>query len=93
MPTPRSPDFRRGALDVVAQSEPVAATASNLGINESCPRRWMAQDAIDSAKREVLTSAEHAELIELRRKTRLLETEIETLKRASAFARENILPN
>ncbi len=40
-----------------------------------------------------LTSAEKRELVELRRKNRVLETEVEILKRASAyFARENVLP-
>ena len=39
------------------------------------------------------TSAEKRELVELRRKNRVLEMEIEILKRASAyFARENVLP-
>ena len=36
---------------------------------------------------------ERAELVALRRKTRVLELEVEILKRASAyFARENVLP-
>lgn len=69
------------------------ATARNLGISESCLRRWMSQEEIDRGDREGLTSAEKRELVELRRKNRVLETEIEILKRASAyFARENILP-
>ena len=93
MPAPKSPEFRRRALDLVGQGEPVAATAKSLGISESCLRRWMAQDDIDSGRVQGLTSAEQRELVELRRKNRVLEIENEILKRASAyFARENVLP-
>lgn len=93
MPAAKSPEFRRRALDLVAQGEPVAATARNLGISESCLRRWMSQEEVDRGGRDGLTSTEKRELVELRRKNRVLETEIEILKRASAyFARENVLP-
>lgn len=53
----------------------------------------MAQDAVDTGRAEGLTSAEKRELVELRRRNRVLEMEVEILKRASAyFARENVLP-
>jgi transposase-like protein len=93
MPAAKPPEFRPRALDLVAAGEPVAQVARNLGISESCLRRWMEQDAVDAGRKEGLTSAEKRELVELRRKNRVLEMEIEILKRASAyFARENILP-
>ncbi len=93
MPAPKPPEFRRRALDLVAQGEPVAQVAKNLGISESCLRRWMDRDDVDAGRKEGLTSAEHKELVELRRRNRVLEMENEILKRASAyFARENVLP-
>lgn len=93
MPAAKPPEFRRRALDLVAMGEPVAQVAKGLGISEQTLRRWMAIDAVDSGRVEGLTSAEKRELVELRRKTRVLEMENEILKRASAyFARENILP-
>ena len=93
MPAAKPPEFRRRALDLVAMGEPVAQVAKGLGISEGTLRRWMASDAVDSGRVEGLTGSEKRELIELRRKTRVLEMENEILKRASAyFARENILP-
>ena len=93
MPAPKPPEVRRRAPDLVAQGNPVAQVARDLGIIESCLRRWMERDDVDSGRREGLTGAERKELVELRRRNRALEMEIEILKRASAyFARENVLP-
>lgn len=93
MPAAHPPEFRRRALDLVASGEPVARTARDLGISESCLRRWMERDAIDSGRKPGMTTDEHKELVELRRRLRVLEMENEILKRASAyFARENVLP-
>ena len=93
MPVAKSPEFRRCALELVDQGEPVAQVAKNLGISESCLPRWRREEAIDAGVVEGLTSDERQELAELRRKNRVLEMEVEILKRASAyFARENVLP-
>jgi len=93
MPAAKSPEFRRRALDLVANGEPVARVAKDLGISESCLRRWMSIDDVDTGRRDGMTTAEREELVALRRRNRVLEMEIEILKRASAyFARENILP-
>jgi transposase-like protein len=71
----------------------VAKVAEDLGISDSCLRNWIAQAAIDAGERPGLSSDERKELVELRRRTRVLEMENEILKRASAyFARENVLP-
>jgi transposase-like protein len=53
----------------------------------------MQQADIEAGSREGLTSDERRELVELRRRTRVLEMELEIVKRAIAyFARENVLP-
>lgn len=53
----------------------------------------MNRDAVDSGRKAGVTTDEHKELVALRRRNRVLEMEIEILKRASAyFARENVLP-
>jgi transposase-like protein len=94
MPAPKPPEFRRRAVELVRLGEqPVAKIARDLGISESCLRRWMDVDDVDAGRKEGLTSAERRELVELRRRNRVLEMELEILKRASAyFARENVLP-
>jgi transposase len=94
MPAPRPEEFRRRAVELARLREkPIAQIAKDLGIAESGLRRWMAQADIDDGKREGLSTDERKELVELRRQKRVLEMEVEILKRASAyFARENILP-
>jgi transposase-like protein len=94
MPAAKPPEFRRRAVELARRREqPVAQIAKDLGISESCLRRWMAIDDVDAGGKEGLTSDERRELVELRRRTRVLEMENEILKRASAyFARENVLP-
>jgi transposase len=88
------PEFRRRAVDLTRQpGGSVAHIGKDLGISESGLRRWMAQDDIDSGRKEGLSTADREELVRLRRENRRLEMEIEILKRASAyFARENVLP-
>jgi transposase-like protein len=64
-----------------------------LGISESGLRRWMAQDDVDTGRKEGLSTSEREELVRLRRENRRLEMELEITKRAAAlFAKENVLP-
>ena len=94
MPRAKPPEFRRRAVELARLREkPIREIASDLGIAESCLRRWVQQADVDEGQREGLTTDERAELVRLRRELRVKEMEIEILKRASAFfARENVLP-
>jgi transposase-like protein len=94
MPAAKSPEFRRRAVELARLGEkPISQIAKDLGIAESGLRRWMKQADIDEGKKDGLSSDERAELVRLRREKRVLEMEVEILKRASAyFARENVLP-
>ena len=47
MPATRPPEFRRRALDLVAQGNPVGQVAKDLGISESCLRCWMSIDDVE----------------------------------------------
>ena len=94
MPAPKPPEFRRRAVELARLREkPIAEIARDLGISESCLRRWMAQADVDEGHKPGLSTDERAELVRLRREKRVLEMENEILKRAAAFfARENVLP-
>ena len=93
MPRPHPPEFRQRAVELARLREkPVAQIAANLGISESCLRRWMDVADVDDGRRPGLTTDERAELVKLRREKRVLELEVEILKRAAAyFAKENVL--
>lgn len=59
MPAPHPPEFRRRAIDLARQpGVSVAQVAKDLGISESGLRRWMAQDDVDSGRREGLSTSE-----------------------------------
>jgi transposase-like protein len=94
MPAAHPEEFRRRAVELARLREkPIAQIAKDLGVSESCLRRWMDQADVDDGHKAGLTRDERAELVRLRREKRVLEMEVEILKRASAyFARENILP-
>ena len=94
MPAPYPAEFKRRAIELATQPDArVAEVARDLGIAESGLRRWIAQADVDEGRAEGLTTAEKRELVELRRRTRVLEMENEILKRAAAyFAKENVLP-
>jgi transposase-like protein len=94
MPAAKPPEFRRRAVELARLREkPIAEIAKDLQISESCLRRWMGQADVDEGHKPGLSTDERKELVALRRKNRVLEMEVEILKRASAyFARENVLP-
>ncbi len=92
MPRPHPPEFRRRAVELANQRgpdgsrlQPVAKTAADLGISDSCLRAWIARAAIDAGEWPGLSTDGDRELVELRRRNRVLETENEILKRAAAY--------
>jgi len=93
MPAAKPPEFRHRALDLIAQGSPIGQVAKDLGVSESCLRRWMERDDVNADRKEGPTSLGRKDLVELRRSNQVLEMEPEIFKRASAyFSQENILP-
>ena len=91
MPRPHPSEFRQRAVELAREKvKPVAQIAKDLGISESCLRRWMDIADVDSGRKEGLTTAEREELVKLRRENRVLRMEKEILGKAAAFfATEN----
>ena len=62
---------------------PLSQIAKDFGISESCLHRWLKIADIDDGVRPGLTTAEAAELRELKRRNRTLEQENEILRWAA----------
>jgi transposase len=88
MGTPRrpyDPEFRTEAVRLVETSgRSVREIAAELGVASTTLGAWI-RDAHAPIVSEPLSVDERAELVELRRRVRVLETEREILKKAAAF--------
>ena len=83
-------EFKAEVVALVRQPGNTAASvARDLDLTETAVREWVKQADIDDGTRDGLTSAERAELAQLRKEVRVLREERDILKRATAFfARE-----
>ncbi len=65
-------EFRRRAVALARmEGASIAQVARDLGISDSCLRRWIGQAEVEEDSREGLTSTERTELVELRRRNRV----------------------
>ncbi len=63
MPAANPPEIRRRAVELARRREKaIAEIAHALGVAESCLRRWLKQDDIDTGRTEGVTTDERAEL-------------------------------
>ena len=83
-------EFKAEVVGLVRQPGNTAASvARDLDLTETAVRAWVKQADADAGTGDGLTSAERAELAQLRREVRVLREERDILKRATAFfARE-----
>lgn len=78
-----SAEFKAETVELIRSSgKSVGEVCRDLDLTETAVRRWMQQAEIDAGKRPGLTTAERAELAELRRENRILREEREILKKA-----------
>ncbi len=84
------PEFRRQLVELVAAGRTPEDLAEEFEPTPQTIRNWVAQAARDAGQRtDGVTSAEQAELRQLRRENRQLKLEREILSKAAAwFARE-----
>lgn len=79
-------EFRRDAAAlVIDQHRTIVDVAKELGIVEQTLGNWARQERIDRGEREGLSSAERAEIVQLRRELRQVRQERDLLKKATAF--------
>jgi transposase-like protein len=93
MPEQFPPGFRRDVVEVARSSGLTQAqVAHDFGISENTVQRWVKQANIDDGLAEGATSVEQAELVALRRRARVLEQEVEILRRATAYFAKDAAP-
>lgn len=88
MPRPYPVEFRARAVALVRAGKPIATTASELGISQSCLHNWVRQDQVNRGELPGVTTSESAELTRARKRIRQLELEVEILTKASVFLAE-----
>lgn len=86
-----SASFKAGAVSLVKEQGRSAAQASKeLGISETALRRWIEAADVESGTKDGMTTAEKAEVRELKRELQVVKMERDILKKATAFfAKEN----
>jgi transposase len=93
MPKKFPPEFKRDVVRVARRGDlTIPEVAADFDISPESVRRWMRQADIDDSVRDGLTSAEQAEIVQLRRDKRRLEMENEVLRRAAAYFAKDALP-
>jgi transposase len=93
MPKKYPPEFKRDVVTVARRGDlSVVEVATDFGVAEETVRRWMKQADVDDGIKDGLTTAEQAEIVQLRRDKRRLEMENEILRRAAAYFAASSLP-
>ena len=86
MPKPFPKEFRDDVVAIALRRESsFAQIAKDFGISESCVQRWVKIAEVDGGRRPGVSSSETAENRELRKRVKLLEQEVEVLRRAAAY--------
>ena len=93
MPKRFPAEFKRDVVTVARRGQlTIAEVAADFDISVESVRRWVRRAEVDDGVRDGLTTAEQAEVVQLRRDKRRLEMENEILRRAAAYFAKDALP-
>ena len=94
MPKRDPPEFKRDVVAVARTSGLThAQIAADFGISEHSVQRWLKQADIDDGVVEgTATSSEQDEPVALKRRNRVLEQEVEILRRATIYFAKDAAP-
>ncbi len=86
-------EFRRDVVAVARKREaPLAQIAKDFGVSEATLHNWVKRADIEDGVRDGMTTAEQAEMRELKKRNRLLEQENYILRRAAAYLSQGSSP-
>jgi len=93
MPKKFPQEFKADVARVARRGDmTLAEVAADFDVSIESVRRWKRQAEIDDGVVDGLTSAEQAEVVQLRRDKRRLEQEVEVLRRATAYFARDAAP-
>jgi len=93
MPKRFPAEFKRDVVAVARRrTVPLEEVAADFDISVTSLKRWMHQADVDDGIKDGLTSAEQAEIVQLRRDKRRLEMENEILRQATAYFAKDHAP-
>ena len=93
MPKAFPKEFRRDVIAVARKREgSLVQMAKDFGVSTTCLHRWFSIADVEDGVRSGVTIAEAAEIREIKKRNRLLEQEVEILRRATAYLSQHILP-
>lgn len=88
MPKPCPAEFRDDVVRVARNREPgvtIEQVAKNFGVHPITLQKWLRRAEIDDGTKPRQARTEAVELREARKRIRLLEQEVEVLRRAAAY--------
>ncbi|MBK0422772.1 IS3 family transposase [Leucobacter sp. CSA2] len=93
---PRYPkEFRDDVIRIAVNRGPevtLVQIAKDFGIHVGTLDKWLREERVEQGQKPGVTRSENAELRELRKRNKLLEQEVEVLRRAAAYLSQAHLP-